>query len=80
MTIEDNIKTAMARMIEREEGISVEVTGWEEEYDVYLYRSDCSCADYDKDFSVSIYHLYEGRRGTFNYSGTFAELIKELDK
>ena len=79
MKIEDAIKIAMARMIERREGHKVEVSGWEEEYDVYMYNSGCSCADYDKDFSVTIRYFSKDGRGSFSYPGTFAELIKELD-
>jgi hypothetical protein len=82
MTVEDSIKKAMARMIERVQDIKdVEVTSWEEEYDVYVYSSGCSCNDYDKEFSVSVYYTTPDKvKGSYSYPGTFAELIRELDR
>jgi hypothetical protein len=80
MKIEDAIKTAMARMIERKDGIKVEVTGWEEEFDVYRFGGCDTCGpEYEKEYSVVIYFTWEGRSGCSNFSGKFTDLIKELD-
>lgn len=85
MTIEESIKLAMARMIERNsEGIeNVEVKSWEEEFEKG-WSSGCDTCGYgadDDSYKVFIYYTHSGIIKTTYYvhEGTFAELIKELD-
>jgi len=81
MTIKDTIKKALARYVQRKEGITdVEVTGWEEEFDVYSYGGCETCGpEYDKEYSVTIAYIWEGKARVTTHTGTFTELIKELD-
>jgi hypothetical protein len=81
MNIEESIKRAMARMIERKQEITdVEVTSWEEEFDVYSYGGCETCGpEYDKEYSVWIYYNWENSRRSYIYNGKFTDLIKELD-
>lgn len=87
MTIEDAIKAAMARMIERKSsGLeNVKVTSWTEELE-RGWSDGCDTCGYGADddtYKVFIYYTHSGiksRNSTyFVHEGTFAELIKELD-
>lgn len=85
MTIEESIKLAMARMIERNTvGIeSVEVQRWEEEFERGWF-SGCDTCGYGADddtYKVFIYYTHSGIKNAtyFVHEGTFAELIRELD-
>lgn len=83
MTIENSIKMAMARMIERKLGIKdVVVTSWQEDYDTYAYDGCETCGpEYETEYNVTIrYVTPPGDYGkVFTYSGKFTSLIKELD-
>lgn len=80
MNIEDAIKAAMARMIRRKEGIEVEVTSWDEEFDVAAYGGCETCGpEYEKEYSVVIWYRYNSRHKCIVYKGRFTDLIKELD-
>lgn len=81
MTIEDSIKAAMAKYVERIQGISgVEVTSWEEEFDVYSYGGCETCGpEYEKEYTVTINYIWENSRRAVTHSGSFTELIRELD-
>lgn len=83
MTIENSIKQAMARMIERELEIKdVAVTSWEEDYDTYDYGGCNTCGpNYEIEYRVTIWYVTPpGDYGkVFTYSGKFTDLIKELD-
>lgn len=81
MTIEESIKAAMAKYVERIQDISgVEVTSWEEEFDVYSYGAGCSCGpEYEKEYTVTIHYLWDNSRRVYTHNGTFTELIRELD-
>ena len=83
MKIEDAIKAAMARMIERKKGISaVIVTSWEEDI-IQGYGGGCETCDYGADeatYEVLIGYFAEDiTYATYTHEGSFAELIKELD-
>jgi len=83
MKIEDAIKVAMARMIERKNGISnVTVTSWSEEF-IRGYLTGCDTCGYGADddtYEVSIsYEAPTVKWGHYTHMGSFAELIKELD-
>ncbi len=82
MTVEEMIKKSMARMIERKYDISgVEVSSWEEEFDVYSFGEGCSCGpEYEKEYSVTMYYSWENKSKCFTHKGTFSELIRELDE
>jgi hypothetical protein len=83
MTIEETIKEAMARMIERRREISgVVVTGWEEEI-ISSWNDGCDTCGYGADdgtYEVTITFTKGGGYYNYTHEGTFAELIKELDK
>lgn len=85
MTIEQSIKDAMARMIERKQKIEgVEVHSWAEEFERGYFDGCDTCgngADEDT-YVVDICYTRSGmtaRNGYYRHEGTFAELIKELD-
>lgn len=82
MKIQDSIKAAMKVYIERVAEIEdVEITSWEEEFDVYT-SGGCSCCninDYEKEVSVTIYYTWNGSR-CHTFRGTFTELIQEMDR
>jgi uncharacterized cysteine cluster protein YcgN (CxxCxxCC family) len=84
MNVEQVIKNAMGRMIERIKNIEgVEVTSWEEEFERSVYDGCGTCgygADEDS-YKVFIYYTYSGCKQPVYYTheGTFAELIRELD-
>jgi hypothetical protein len=85
MNIEEAIKSAMAKMLERECTLTnVTVTSWEEEFDVYRFGGCDTCGpEYEKEYAVIISYYVdypEGRVSTYyTYKGTFTDLIKELD-
>lgn len=82
MKIEEAIKAAMARMIERKFQISdVTVESWYEEI-IKGYGSGCETCDYGADedsYEVEISYKHEGSWKHYTHEGSFAELIKELD-
>lgn len=82
MTIEQTIKNAMARMIERKYQISdVTVESWYEEI-IQGYGGGCETCDYGADedtYEVSISYRHNGSGKHYTHEGSFAELIKELD-
>lgn len=82
MNIEESIKSAMARYIERIYDISgVEVSSWTEEFDVYAYGGCETCGpEYDKEYSVDIYYTWDNQAKWHGFKGTFTDLIVELDK
>jgi hypothetical protein len=84
MKIEDAIKASMARMIERRMNISaVIVTSWEEEF-IRAWSEGCDTCGYgadDDSYEVHIRYVAEDiEYATYTHEGTFAELIRELDK
>lgn len=81
MKIEESIKAAMAKYVERSQDISgVEVTSWEEEFDVYSYGGCETCGpEYEKEYTVTINYLWDNSRRVSVYTGSFTELIRELD-
>lgn len=80
MTIEEKIKEAMAGYVERKEGITgVTVTSWEEEFDIYRYGGCETCGYDEKEYTVTIYYTWENSNRCTVHSGTFTDLIKELD-
>lgn len=83
MNIENAIKEAMARMIERNLTLEdVVVTSWNEEFEKAMFDGCETCghgAD-DDTYSVYISFAQPGKRViTYTYNGTFGDLIKELD-
>lgn len=81
MSIEESIKNAMKAMIERTQEISdIEVSSWEEEFDVYSFGGCETCGpEYEKEYTVSIYYRWENTPRVYTYTGSFTDLIKELD-
>ncbi len=81
MSIEEAISSAMGRMIERKDGITdVQVTSWEEEFDVYSFGGCETCGpEYETEYSVWIYYTWEGSSRSYIYKGKFTDLITELD-
>lgn len=86
MTIEEKIKEAMARYIERIKQISgITVTGWDEEFNTYSYGGCDTCGpEFDTEYRVDIWYktvgdLYKGTSQRYTYGGKFTDLIKELD-
>lgn len=82
MKIEDAIKAAMARMIERKRNISdVVVTSWEEEFSRGWNQGcgTCGLGSDEDTYEVSISYTTNGKSGYYTHEGSFAELIKELD-
>jgi hypothetical protein len=82
MSIEDTIKIQLARMLERELNLKdVVVVRFEEEFDAYTYHGCHTCGpEIEKEYSVDIYYVTPGEnRMVWTYSGTFTDLIKELD-
>ena len=85
MSIEEQIKQGMARMIEKRLQIkNVTVTEYQEEF-VKSYFTGCETCGYggeDDRYKVEIFFTHPDMktvRAFFDYDGTFAELIKELD-
>ena len=84
MTVDEMIKNAMARMIERKLNLEdVTVNSWDEEF-IRSYNTGCDTCGYgadDDSYEVSINYTHPGINRSYYYthSGTFAELIKELD-
>jgi hypothetical protein len=81
MTIEDKIKVALARMIERKRGISdVVVTSWDEDFYPGDPEATCEYCGGGDSYDVTIYYVTPGERSrTFTYNGKFGDLIRELD-
>lgn len=84
MKIEDAIKNAMARMIERKLNLKdVTVNSWDEEF-IRGGNYGCDTCGYgadDDSYEVSINYTYPGVNRSYYYThtGSFADLIKELD-
>jgi hypothetical protein len=83
MTVEQSIKNAMSRMLERTLSIeSVEVISWEEEFNVYSFGGCSTCGpEFEKEYSVEIWYRDSGTKSDkyYHFAGKFTELIKELD-
>lgn len=82
MTIEDKIKKALARMIERKRGISdVVVIDWDEKFYPASFDGTCEfCGGVPDRYDVTIYYVTPGERPrTFTYDGKFGDLIRELE-
>jgi hypothetical protein len=84
MTIEERIKAAMGRMIERKLNIeSVEVNSWSEDIEKG-WRDGCSTCGYGADedtYSVEIWYHHSGAKQSshYRYDDSFGNLIRELD-
>lgn len=89
MKIEDNIKLAMARMIENDEYnryTNVVVSDWDEEFDRGGFGGCSTCGfggtefgGTEDEYTVTIYFTSDQTdRGNYRYSGSFADLIREL--
>ena len=83
MKIEEAIKLALANMIEDQLNISdVVVTSWNEEYNK-AYFTGCDSCGYggdDEGYEVDVYYMRGESMFSFTYTGSFADLIKELDR
>jgi hypothetical protein len=84
MKIEDAIKSAMARMIEKNKEIAgVEVQDWSEEYDKYAFGGCETCGpEYEEEYTVYISYTTPETNSwsaSYTYKGKFTDLIKELD-
>lgn len=88
MTIEEMIKQAMGRMIERKLGVeNVKVISWSEEFERGWYDGCDTCGYGADDDTYKVYITYtvlggnnaKIARNSYTHTGSFAELLRELD-
>ena len=81
-TIEDNIKEALARYLNRQGVMCTRVIDWWADAIVMNDFNGCLTCGYDTtiDYTVYIEYKTSGSHDTLNYeySGSFTDLIKEL--
>lgn len=76
MSIEDQIKEAMLRMLQGLKVDAVEVTSWDEDYRNY---GACETCGPDFEYKVDIYYLDSRNLGQYySYDGPFTDLIRSL--
>jgi hypothetical protein len=81
MKIEDLIKKALGKMIERKLGITnVVVSSWDEQYYPGDPEATCEYCGADDSYDVVIHYFTPSKDSlAYNYDGSFGDLIKELD-
>jgi hypothetical protein len=81
MTIEEKIKEAMARYVERQLDIKdVTVISWDESFSPADPDGTCEYCGGEDSYDVTInFSAPDSGKSYFMFDGSFAELIRELD-